>query len=177
MRTCLLDKNVVRRAIQGIAKTQLVGYPLTGEERASLELLLAAEQGKLRLFISIEAQHLLGHYSDHPDVQVFLRFVQVLRPARYFKRWSRRLREHGFTREDAKVLALATFGTDPTVTHLGVDQVATFDRAFINHFEALEDRLLRRLKAMTAQLPPPYKSAGLPDVCSPHEMVSPDPTE
>lgn len=168
MPTCLLDKNVVRGAIEGIGKTQ-IGQPLTQEQRASLELLLLAEQSELTLYITIETQQILDRYGDHPDVQVFLRFVQALRPARYFKRWSRRLREHGFTREDAKVLALATFGTDQTATHLGADQVATFDQAFINHFDSLHDRPVRRLKAMTAQLPAPYKSARLPDVCSLHD--------
>lgn len=168
MPTCLLDKNVVRRAVEGIGKTQ-IGQPLTNEERASLELLLAPEQGELTLFISPEMQHILDRYGNHPDVQVFLRFVKVLRPARYFKRWSRRLREHGFTREDAKVLALATFGTDPSATHLGTDQVATFDQALINHFEHQQDHVTRRLKAMTAQLHAPYNSATLPDVRSPHE--------
>lgn len=169
MPTCLLDKNVVRRAIEGIGKTQ-VGQALTNEQRASLELLLMAEQSELTLFISIETQQILDRYGDHPDVQVFLHFVQALRPARYFKRWSRRLREHGFTREDAKVLALATFGTDPTATHLGADQVATFDQSLMNHFEFLQDRLVRRLKAMTAQLPGLYQLARLPDVCSPHDI-------
>jgi len=169
MLTCLLDKNVVRRAVEGIGKAQ-IGQPLTNEERASLELLLAAERSELTLFISIEMWHILDRYGDHPDVQIFLRFVQVLRPARYFKRWSRRLRKHGFTREDAKVLALATFGTDPTATRLGADQIATFDHSFINHFKFVQERLIRRLKVMTAQLPAPYRSARLPDVCSPHAI-------
>ena len=157
MPTRLLDKNVVRRAVEGIGKAQ-IGQLLTNEERVSLELLLAVE-------------HSLERYGDHPDVQVFLRFVQILRPARYFKRWSRRLREHGFTREDAKVLALVTFGTDPQATRLGVDQVASFDQSLINHFESSHDRLVQRFKAMTAQLPSPYRSARLPDVCSPHKIL------
>lgn len=50
MPTCLLDKNVVRRAIEGIGKTQ-IGRALTNEELASLRLLLAAEQGQFVLFI------------------------------------------------------------------------------------------------------------------------------
>jgi len=43
---------------------------------------------------------------------MFLKRVKVLYPGRYFKRWARRLRDRTFTREDAKVLALGTFGTD-----------------------------------------------------------------
>ena len=52
MPACLLDKNLVRRAVEGIGKAQ-IGQPLTDEQRASLELLLAAEQGELTLFISL----------------------------------------------------------------------------------------------------------------------------
>lgn len=165
MPTCLLDKNVVRRAIEGIGKAQ-IGRPLTDEERAALLLLLTAEQNGLTLFISVGTQHILLRYGDYPDIRVFNRFVRILRPARYFKRWSRRLREHGFTREDAQVLALATFGTDPITTRLGADWLATFDQPLINHFTVQHQRLLRRLNAMTTQLPSPYNSARLPDVRS-----------
>jgi hypothetical protein len=167
MPSCLLDKNVVRRAIEGIGKSQ-VSQPLTNEELTSLRLLLAAEQGQFALFISIEMQHILDRYGNHPDVQLFLRFVRVLRPTRYFKRWARRLREHGFTREDAKVLALATFGAETQASQLGVDQLATFDQPFINHVAHLQSRLTQRLEAMTVQLPVPYKLARLPVVRSAH---------
>lgn len=169
MPTCLLDKNVVRRAIEGIGKTQ-IGRPLTNEELAALRLLLAAEQGQLALFISVEMQHILDRYGDHPDVQVLRRFVRVLQPARYFKRWVRRLRTHGFTGEDAKILALATFGTDPATNALGVEQIATFDQPMVNHVAHLQDRLTRRLKAMAVQLPTPYTSARFPVVRSPHDF-------
>jgi hypothetical protein len=169
MRTCLLDKNVVRRAIEGIGKTQ-IGQPLTDEGLASLRLLLAADQGLFALFISIEMQHILDRYGNHPDIQVFRRFVRVMRPARYFKRWARRLREHGFTREDAKILALATFGADPSNNQLGADWLATFDQSFVNHVTHRQSRLTQRLRAMTAQLSTPYASARLPTVCSPHDF-------
>ncbi|RIK39424.1 MAG: hypothetical protein DCC55_18095 [Chloroflexi bacterium] len=94
----------------------------------------------------------------------------MLRPARYFKRWARRLRTHGFTSEDAKVLALATFGAAPAANALGVEQIATFDQPLINHFAQLQDRLTRRLRSMTAQLPTPYSLARLPVVRSPYDF-------
>ena len=55
---------------------------------------------------------------------------------RYFKRWARRLRECGFNREDAKVLGLATYGTDAAGRILGVETIVTFDRSLINNYEA-----------------------------------------
>jgi hypothetical protein len=169
MPSCLLDKNVVRRAIEGIGKSQ-VSQLLTNEELTSLRLLLAAEQGQFALFISIEMQHILDRYGNHPDVQLFSRFVRVLHPTHYFKRWARRLREHGFTREDAKVLALATFGAETQTGQLGVEQLATFDQPFINHVTHLQYRLVQRLKAMTVQLPVPYQLARLPVVRSAYDV-------
>lgn len=160
MPTCLLDKNVVRRAIEGIAQAQF-GDNVTHEQLVALTLLRFAQQQGITLFISIEVENILARYGLHPDIQVFLRFVTVMRPARYFRRWSRRVRDHGFTREDAKVVALGTFGTDATTTILGVDQLATFHQPLINHIHTQQDRLRQRLQAMTAQLAQPYRSATL----------------
>ncbi len=167
MPTCLLDKNVVRRAIEGIGKTQ-IDYNLNDNERSSLSLLLAGEQTDLDLFISIEMANILARYGAHPDVQVFLRFITVMQPTRYFKRWSRRLRGYDFTREDAKVLALGTFGTNSDATILGVDRIATFDQPLCNHVITRQRHLMERLAAMTPQLDEPYRFAKLPRVLSPH---------
>lgn len=171
MQSCLLDKNVVRRAIEGIAKTS-VRQILTQEEFVSLRLLFTAEQTQIPLFISIETHHILERYGPHPDIEVFRRFVRVLYPARYFKRWAHRLRQHGFTREDAKVLALATFGSDLQGTFLGIEQIATFDQPFVNHVQNLRGHLTHRLQSMTGQLPLPYHWASLPVVSSPHVLLS-----
>ncbi len=38
--------------------------------------------------------------------------VEVIQVTRYTRRWARRLREHGFTREDAVILSLGTFGAE-----------------------------------------------------------------
>jgi hypothetical protein len=102
--TYLLDKNVIRRAIAGIAKAEL-GRPLTREEDDCLSLLHEARTGKLRLFISIEAFNILQRLSERVEVQVFLASTEIMQVGRYFKRWARRLREHGFTSEDAKMTA------------------------------------------------------------------------
>lgn len=46
------------------------------------------------------------------EVRDFLDEVEVIRVGRYARRWATRLREYGFTREDAAVFSLGTFGTD-----------------------------------------------------------------
>jgi hypothetical protein len=71
------------------------------------------------------------------------------------------------SREDAAIIALATFGTNSTGTILGVHQVVTYDQAmitgYVNHLPTLQ----RRLKAMTSQLPAPFHQAALPELTTP----------
>lgn len=170
MQYCLLDKNVVRKAIEGIGKTQF-DLPLTAEERLSLQLLLATQKSELQLYISVEMEHILARYAVHPDVVLFQQFVQTLQPTRYFKRWTRRVREHNFSREDAKVLALATFGTDPASLRFGVDLIVTFDQPFHRNFARERILLEHRLQMMIGQLPHPYATAALPDVKTPGDVL------
>ncbi|MFH1908935.1 MAG: hypothetical protein ABIL11_16400 [Chloroflexota bacterium] len=54
--------------------------------------------------------------------------LEVAFPTRYFTRWSRRLQEFGFTPEDARVLALASFGSNQDGNILGMHWVATYDQ-------------------------------------------------
>ena len=103
--TYLLDKSVVRKAITGIARAEL-GQSLTKEEVDCLSLLQKAKRRNLRLFVSVETSNILRRFSRKPEVQTFLAYVEVMQAGRYFKRWTRRLHEHGFTREDAKILGL-----------------------------------------------------------------------
>jgi hypothetical protein len=81
------------------------------------------------------------------------------------------LREYGFTREDALVLALATYGTDSTGDILGEDALITLDQPFLNNFQIHQAELQSRLAAMTDGLPEPYRNARLPVVQHPEELV------
>src|SRR5437870_2619578 len=82
----------------------------------------------------------------------------------YTRRWARRLHEHGFTREDAVVLSLGTFGTNLVGDMLGVDTVIMLDMPLINHFYTQHTTITRRLQAMTQQLQVPYREAKLPSL-------------
>jgi hypothetical protein len=169
--TYLLDKNVIRRTITGIAGAQF-GRPLTPEEDDCLSLLHEARKNNLRLFISIEAFNILQRLSKQGEVRVFLASTEVLQAGRYFKRWARRLREHSFTLEDAKILSLSTFGTDEAGELLGVHAVITLDQRLINNYHMNLASLQKRLKAMTAQLSSPFCQAALPDVKRPSEILA-----
>ncbi len=167
MPTYLLDKNVVRRIIEGLI------HPgrLTDEEATAIALWRALRRSRSRTFISAETANIMGRFSTWREVRLFLDTVETMYTGRYFKRWSRRLRERGFNREDAKVLGLATYGTDTAGEILGVEVIVTFDRPLINNYEVQRPALERHLQTMTPQLSLPFREAGLPEVMHPIEAL------
>jgi len=102
---------------------------------------------------------------------LFLASVEVLRPGKYFKRWARRLREMNFTGEDANILGLGSFGVDEEGLILGVHVIATYDQALINKYALDYEAIQEKLEAMTADLDPPFRDAGLPEVKRPEELL------
>lgn len=124
------------------------------------------------MFIPLEASNLLRRFAGQAEIDLFMEIVDVMRGGRYFKRWARRLREHGFTREDAKVVGLGTFGTDDTGNILGASVVVTLDQPLINNYEAHFDRLQERLRAMTVNLSKPFSGATLPNLVQPARALA-----
>jgi hypothetical protein len=162
----LLDKSVIRRYFEGVsalARDQV----LTEEQQQAVILVHLAPQMDGRLFISQEAFNLLRAHSYElapGESLMFLRRVEILYPARYFKRWARRLRQRTFTREDAKVLALGSFGTDAAGKILGVDIIVTLDRAMLRKWRGDATLIADHLLAMVTSLQTPYTLARLPRV-------------
>ena len=111
----------------------------------------------------------------HPGItgliQLFLNRVQIIQPARYYKRWARRLRHFGFTREDAAILALATFGIDSTNVLCNMAYVITFDQPMINHWATQQASIRSKLSAMQDNLLLPYRLATLPRVVCPDAIA------
>ncbi|MDH7487056.1 MAG: hypothetical protein QHJ81_12365 [Anaerolineae bacterium] len=167
MPTHLLDKNVARRIVEGLTHPDR----LADEEAVALALWRALQGLGNRMFISLETANIMGRFSAWREIRLFLDTVETMYASRYFRRWARRLQEHGFTREDAKVLGLATYGTDAVSQMLGVEVVVTFDQSFINNYQRQRHALERRLRFMTAQLPVPFREAGLPEVIQPIEAL------
>jgi hypothetical protein len=163
---CLLDKNVIRYALSGLhhGHRRLLS-PL---EAGALLFWQAAETQEVELFISQASYQVLQQLSRYHEVSVLLNSMEVLYPTRYHARWARRLRDTtGLSREDAAIIALATFGTNLTGTILSVHQVVTYDQAMITGYTNHLPTLQRRLKAMTSQLPAPFHRATLPDLTTP----------
>lgn len=171
---CLLDKVTARFAVQGLIKLER-GQDLTIEETFTLDLVQQSYQADLLLFLapsSLTVLHRLmklPHYTN--AISLFLNQVQSLEPTRYYKRWTRRLREFSFGKEDAAMLALATFGTDLQGGILGVDYFATFDQPMINNWTIQAVAIRTRLVHMQQNIFPPYSHASFPSVLRPEEVT------
>lgn len=87
----LLDKNVVRRTIEGIARVQR-GAPLRSEQAVCLTLLHAGAQARCTVSITPQSLHILERLSARDEVRDVLDEVEVIRVGRYARRWARRLR-------------------------------------------------------------------------------------
>jgi hypothetical protein len=163
MPSYLLDKSIARRIVEALYHLE----KLSSEEMIVLDLWHHLQVEGARLFVPTEAVHILQRFAHLVEIGVFLSTVEPFHLGRYVKRWARRLRRHGFTREDALVLALATYGTDSTGDILGVDGLITLDKPLLNHFRVHQAELQTRLLAMTRQFSRPYCRATLPVVLHP----------
>lgn len=167
MPSYLLDKNVVRFLLTALVR----GTTASREEELAVFFWGVAVRQDWSLYISLSTAHVLQRREPDPVVSHFLSHVSVLRPSRYHARWSRRLREYGFSREDAAILALCTFGTNPARDILGVSTLVTMDVPLLNNLHQHHATLLARLAAMTKSLRTPYCFAVLPSAKHPLELL------
>jgi DNA-binding transcriptional MocR family regulator len=174
----LLDKVVARRIMEALLKLASA-QDLTAEEVDALSLYERADVRGIRLFMAPPTHHILERLvlstQYAPLIALFRARAEVALPTRYFQRWSRRLRDQGFTREDAAVLALGTFGTSRAADVLGMHFVATLDQPMVNHWQTRQPAIRERLVAMQRQLNPPYRDAFLPQVRRPENITQETP--
>lgn len=173
---CLLDKVTARLMVQGLLKLSEQRAP-TDAELVALDLFARASLPQNSLFIAPPTANVLHHLAQYPHyvtvIQFFLAQVEVIQPARYFKfkGWARRLCEYGFTREDAAMLALSSFGTNAQRTILGTHYLATFDQPMINLWGHQQVLIWHRLQAMQRNIQPPYSRVSLPQVLQPDHII------
>ncbi|RKU09972.1 hypothetical protein C6501_14260 [Candidatus Poribacteria bacterium] len=100
---CLLDKVTARYILEGMLKL-VEEREVTSDELFALYFYRKTSFSEIRLFIVQQTHNLLKqleHFSRYAVlIRNFLAATQVLHPARYFKRWSRRLQEYGFTKNE-----------------------------------------------------------------------------
>jgi hypothetical protein len=146
------------------------GQTLTIEQQIARLLLSSRLSGSL--FVSSQTMNL---FRSHVPLYVFNRItplLQLLLPVKYQRRFSRRLRHRfNFEREDANLLALATFGTDQPAGILGVDILVTFDKRFMERFAIHYPDIQNLLTRMTSHFALPYSSAELPELATPGEVI------
>ncbi|MEM7535419.1 MAG: hypothetical protein AAF639_24800 [Chloroflexota bacterium] len=97
-------------------------------------------------------------------INLFLNQVDVAYPTKYHKRWARRLCEYTFSREDASVLALATFGATTDLRVFGMQALITFDKRMINNWQNHHVTIHEQLETMKQDLHEPYCHVSLPHV-------------
>jgi hypothetical protein len=122
------------------------------------------------LYITPELWHLLERPAHIPIARPVLPYLCRLQPGRYLKRWSRRLTEEGFSREDALILSYASFGFDEIEETFGVEIVLTNDLRMQTRYERARSLIETRFTRMTRQLREPYREATLPEVVGAEEL-------
>lgn len=168
--TVLLDKSVVREALRG--QERLWQNALLPErQRFSLTAIVTTLRLGIPAFISEELLHILLQPHAYHSAQPLLRRVQVFAKGRYLRRWARRLRDEGFSPEDAVILSHASFGVNDTREVLGAAVVLTTDYALQARYDERWARIHDRFQRMTRQLQPPYREATLPRVYKPEELL------
>lgn len=169
----LLDKVTARLIIQALLKRSQY-KTLTPEEGCAIDFFWRATAPEIRLFIVSATANILQRLVLLPEnaaaIHRFLRRVEVVQPTSYYKRWARRLRNYAFTREDAAVLALATFGTDEDASFLSMNLVVTQDQPMINNWLVRQAEIQKHLDAMRYNIPSPYCYASLPQVLRPEQV-------
>ena len=96
----LLDKNIIRHAITALRDARK--RPLLPLELGALSFWQAARRRCVRLFISLPSYHVLQRRRHYKEALIFLKFSEVLSPARNHTRWARRIRETSkLSREDS----------------------------------------------------------------------------
>lgn len=163
----LLDKVIVRYTLDGMLSLTL-GRDLTDQQVAALRLFQNAATRSTELFIALASANILARLQSIPRfdplIHLFLRRTQIATPTRYFTRWSRRVREFGFSPEDAQMLALGSFSTNQERGVLGMHGFITYDHPLVNLWQQRHDEVERRLNAMRRQLNAPYDLVELPSV-------------
>lgn len=160
----LLDKNAVRRWFESILNTN-TGTPPTEEQESVLTTLAAFRSQGAEIYITLETYNILTHIIRNPPItRAIIANVEVLFPSEPFRKWLKLLTgTTTLTREDAKILAYGSFGTNISRTILGANRVLTLDKGLEAEFHRNKSGLKERLRVLTRGLPPPYDEAELPE--------------
>jgi len=168
--TFLLDKGIVRGVFEGTVRLVVGRNPTTEQLQAISVYQVLLTTGR-KVCVTPEAAN-SARRRDERIATTLLNPLVILTPGRYLRRWARRMRKHGITREDAVIVAYASFGLDPTWREVGAEVFVTRDKRLITRYREVEETLNSRFRRMVSHLQPPYRLATLPIILSPSETLA-----
>lgn len=166
----LLDKGVVRRTYESRVRAVL-GKPPTPLQAEAANVYARLLAAGIRPSITEQTAHILAL---RPPVLagVLLQQTQTLRKARYLRRWARRLRDFGFSPEDAVIIAYGSFGLALDTGQVGVEVIITNDHHLATNYRTRYAEINERFEAMVNSLAEPYQSLKLPHIITMTEALA-----
>ena len=166
----LLDKNVVRRVYENRVRLIEGEMPTVLQSEAANTYSRLRQQG-YQLCLTTETYNVLQLRPPIYTAQILAQ-TQALKKGRYLRRWARRLRSFVFSREDAVILAYCSFAIDLKSGKLGVEYVVTGELGMVTNFQTHFAAIKQRFDQMVVNLPAPYQQATLPQVITPHTILT-----
>jgi len=169
----LLDKGVIRKLIEALVNASLDAQLTVEQEQVANAFRYIISNGAP--FITIETHNILRTRFFHlPFYDLLNELTTVIIPVRYTRRWARRLRTFGFSREDSWQLAMATFCSDKIVEIklVQINQFLTLDKRLAERFSSNIAEIKIRFGKMVSQLRLPYAFSQLPQVVTVEDFVA-----
>lgn len=166
----LFDKGVIRRVYERRVRLAL------GEQPTLLQVEAANAYARIatitdRLYITEQTYNILKLRTESFAAPI-LAETCALKKARYLRRWARRIKDFGFSPEDAIVLAYGSFGVHPKSPTVGVDAIITTDIGLAENYNRRYFAIEGRFRDMVLNLSEFYGALTLPQVVTTVAVLS-----
>lgn len=165
----LFDKGVIRRIYERRVRLALNLPPTVLQtESANAYARIAGRTSKL--FITEQTFNILTLRTP-VFAAPLLAEAQPLLKGRYLRRWARRLRDAGFSPEDAVVIAYGSFGVSSDRASVGVDMIVTTDLKMALRYNQNFNEIQSRFNDMRTNLTPAYAALRLPEILTSADVL------
>lgn len=166
----LFDKGVIRRVYERRARLAAGAPPTLLQVEAAASYARAASFAG-SLWITEQTANVL-RLRTPAFASPILSDCRTFRKGRYLRRWARRLRDFGFSPEDAIVLAYGSFGVSDDGTQIGAHAVVTADLKLAVRYEDNRAEIERRFREMVDALSGVYATLSLPRVLTTADVLT-----
>lgn len=166
----LFDKGVIRRVYERRMRLAAGGAPTLLQVEAANAYALLASITNL-LYITEQTVNILQRRTPIFAAPL-LADLQPLKKGRYLRRWARRLRDLGFSPEDAIVLAYGSFGVTSDMLNIGVEAIVTADLKLAANYQGNYAEIEHRFKEMVNVLAGIYATLSLPQVLTTTQVLT-----